>query len=357
MSHTLSHLKGITCPPRRRDRWRALALAVASFSVFGCGWIGVVDEEASTVAEVRLGPPTQIEVKPEDPSLSGSFAGSSSLDPETGDTATGGSNAEDTATGGANGEGSFDDGAGATTASGGSEFGTGGSGSGATDGGDDKLPPSPVWREWNTCAPDCEDAEILFEEDFERVAFVDDVVTDNGQVYLTPNRAHTGQDALAVYFGGGYSQSWIKKELDVSSGEELHFRGWLWVPKGTVTSTVSIVDFAAHHGDVVDFNLESEKATNVFAFLSEEVHHSEPGVYREAAWICVQASAFISKTEGRATLAIDGAIVARVDNVDTYGQNGINMVRFGMPWAEPGQQAGYLYWDDVVISDRLLPCR
>ncbi|MCH2108704.1 MAG: hypothetical protein MK135_05210 [Polyangiaceae bacterium] len=178
----------------------------------------------------------------------------------------------------------------------------------------------------------------------------------DGEVYSTQGEVHSGDHALKIHFGDDKIGS-VGVELPESLHSELYFRGWLYLPPGSITSQLSILEFHNSWGDDLSIRLRQDRS----GFFSSREFSIEVSSMKNmlpiGQWICIQVSAAFSEVSGTsASLAVNETEVLSFENREDLEFGGFEEVLYGVPDVSSLQSARYLYWDDVVISSQAISC-
>ena len=178
--------------------------------------------------------------------------------------------------------------------------------------------------------------------------------TLNASLALSEDEVLFGESALKASQGDLYSQARLIHKVPRVRSSDIYFRGWLYVPEGSVTGKVKLVSFRSSSSDGIDVNVNANQRFDVF-------HHDtlqrswSPIVFEEGSWSCLQVSIFAHPYLGSYEVSLNQELILEATDTDTQ-PGPIDYVEFGLLWSEEGQEGGSIYWDEVASSDSPIPC-
>lgn len=184
----------------------------------------------------------------------------------------------------------------------------------------------------------------------------DNVVERDGSLTQDCTRAHSGACSGAAILTAGGGVAYLA--MDVSPAQVHWFvRAYVWIPSELVVDDIAIIHVGTRGGNAgVNVDLREADRLELFAIESEQAMLTPEGVTRRNEWMCLLVEVWASEAAGQTSLSVDGQTVLQASDVDTSPPNGTEFITVGIDWSSGTQQAGTLWFDDVVVSNQRVDC-
>jgi hypothetical protein len=193
------------------------------------------------------------------------------------------------------------------------------------------------------------------------------VVVGSGVVSLDSD-SHSGSGALLATSTLAQAQATAGFEFEPLQSGTIYVRAWYKIAD-TLSGRLNIlglktIDSLGVESDVVDVNLDGIGANtkvDVYFAVENARDSSTPVTVPMGEWVCIEAAVTISDTVGQAVVRVerlDGGSASYTTQADhdTLLLDGINAVRVGIDWTDPGQAQTEVRVDDLVIDSQPIGC-
>lgn len=181
-------------------------------------------------------------------------------------------------------------------------------------------------------------------------------VEQNGALTQDCTRARSGACSGAATLTAGGGVAYLA--MDVSPAQVHWFvRAYVWIPSELVVDDIAIIHVGTRGGNAgVNVDLHDADRLELFAIESEQAMLTSAGATRREEWMCLLVEVWTSDAAGQTSLSVDGQTVLQASDVDTSPPNGTEFITVGIDWSSGNQQAGTLWFDDVVVSNERVDC-
>jgi hypothetical protein len=179
--------------------------------------------------------------------------------------------------------------------------------------------------------------------------------SSSGDVQQTMTVAHTGSGSLLAATDGAAADANVDADLPAITGGGLHARGWFYLPSGYPIQKFNLFELKGSGPGALAL-VDQGQLNGYIASPPSHTFYSGITLPRDE-WFCVELDLAVGDPNGIMVLSLNGTQVGGMVDINTVAGGGsYTSISAGMPYVEPGQQAGSVLVDDVAVRTQPVFC-